>query len=48
LHSGGYLLLSGFYLQDVPSLTKKAASFGIHQINFLEKNNWVSLLLKKQ
>ncbi len=45
---GGYLLLSGFYQQDIPALTKKAASFGIRQIAALEKNNWVSLLLKKQ
>lgn len=48
LVSGGYLLLSGFYTQDVPALEKKAAIYGIQKVNFLEKNNWVSMLLKKQ
>ncbi len=47
LVSGGYLLLSGFYTQDVSTLEKKAASFGIQKIKSLEKNNWVSMLLKK-
>lgn len=46
--SGGYLLLSGFYTQDIPSIEKKATQFGIQKVNSLEKNNWVSLLLKKQ
>ena len=48
LASGGYLLLSGFYTQDIPSIEKKAAQFGIQKVNSLEKNNWVSLLMKKQ
>lgn len=48
LNAGGYLLLSGFYTQDIPTIEKKAAQFGIQKVNALEKNNWVSLLLKKQ
>lgn len=48
LVSGGYLLLSGFYTQDIPSIEKKAGLFGIQKVNTLVKNNWVSLLMKKQ
>jgi len=48
LKSGGYLLLSGFYTQDIPALEKKAAQFGIQKLSFLEKNNWVSMLLQKK
>ncbi|MEY4383912.1 MAG: Ribosomal protein methyltransferase [Bacteroidota bacterium] len=48
LKSGGFLLLSGFYTQDVPALEKKAAASGIVKVSQLEKNNWVSMLLKKQ
>jgi ribosomal protein L11 methyltransferase len=47
LKAGGILLLSGFYVQDIPALEKKAASVGIQRVSYLEKNNWVSLVLKK-
>jgi len=48
LKSGGFLLLSGFYTQDVSALEKKATASGIVKVSQLEKNNWVSMLLKKQ
>lgn len=47
LKSGGILLLSGFYVQDIPALEKKAASVGIQRVSYLDKNNWVSMVLRK-
>ena len=47
LKSGGILLLSGFYVQDIPALERKALAVGIEKVSHLEKNNWVSMLLKK-
>lgn len=47
LKSGGLLLLSGFYEQDIPDLLKSAAQYRLQQVTSHERESWVSLLLKK-
>jgi ribosomal protein L11 methyltransferase len=47
LKPGGLLLLSGFYEKDIPDLLKKAGQYKLAQLKFHERENWVSLLLKK-
>ena len=44
---GGLLLLSGFYLEDVPMIVKSATENGLVFITQTEKNRWTCLKLKK-
>jgi ribosomal protein L11 methyltransferase len=48
LHTGGMLLLSGFYTHDIPDLVARAQSFAIHEYQRDERETWATLLLKKQ
>lgn len=43
LHEGGILFLSGFYVEDMPSITKKCKDSGLTFEKNLEKNNWVAV-----
>jgi ribosomal protein L11 methyltransferase len=45
LKKGGALVLSGFYVEDIPLIEERAAEFGLKKISFKEKNNWASLVL---
>ncbi|MBC6365611.1 50S ribosomal protein L11 methyltransferase [Algoriphagus sp. AK58] len=47
LVSKGYLLLSGFYTQDVEDLVKAATSLGLKLIKSSDKDNWAALILQK-
>ncbi len=47
LKPGGLLLLSGFYQKDIPDLLKEATQYKLQQVTSHERENWVSLLLKK-
>ncbi|MHA8065099.1 50S ribosomal protein L11 methyltransferase [Aquirufa sp. ROCK2-A2] len=47
IKSGGFLLLSGFYTQDIASLHKSAAKNGLSPVRQFDKNNWACLMLKK-
>lgn len=47
LVSKGYLLLSGFYTQDVEDLVKAAEPLGLHLLKSSEKDNWAALILQK-
>lgn len=47
LKPGGLLLLSGFYEKDIPDLLKEADQYKLSQVKSHERENWVSLLLKK-
>lgn len=47
LGAGGQLLLSGFYVADIPDLTARASSFGLTETARDERETWASLLLKK-
>jgi len=48
LHPKGLLLLSGFYTTDVADLSAKAKSAGLFETAHSERENWASLLLKKE
>jgi ribosomal protein L11 methyltransferase len=45
--SGGFLLLSGFYTQDIPSLVKVANKNNLNLFRQFDKNNWACLILTK-
>jgi ribosomal protein L11 methyltransferase len=42
MYSGGGLLLSGFYLEDLPEIQKSAEKSGLHYQTHSVKNNWVA------
>jgi ribosomal protein L11 methyltransferase len=46
LKSGGTLLLSGFYTEDLPILQSRAEALGLSYISHRVKNNWVSAIFK--
>lgn len=43
----GYLLLSGFYTEDLPMLQERATELGLTYLSHRVKNNWVSALFQK-
>ena len=45
--SGGDLLLSGFYTEDIPMLVERAEALGLKYISQSEKNRWACLRFKK-
>jgi ribosomal protein L11 methyltransferase len=46
LISKGYLLLSGFYVQDIEDLIQAAIPMGFNLIKSSEKDNWAALILQ--
>ena len=48
LKSGGQLILSGFYTEDVAQLVEAAQTLGLEKVLQKERNGWACLLLKKQ
>ena len=46
LSSEGYLLMSGFYDQDLGMIKEKAQSLGLVYIRHKEKNDWVAAVFK--
>jgi len=44
LNSGGYLLLSGFYSDDIPSIYDKLMENKMYMIDYKQKNNWVTII----
>lgn len=47
LVSKGYLLLSGFYTQDIDDLLNVAKPLGLSLIKSSDKDNWAALILQK-
>jgi ribosomal protein L11 methyltransferase len=47
LKAGGTLVLSGFYMEDIPLIEERAAEFGLKKTSVKEKNNWASLVFIK-
>ena len=43
----GYLLLSGFYTEDIPDLEACAMKLGLHLLDQGSKENWAALILQK-
>lgn len=48
LKSGGQLILSGFYTEDVAQLVEAAQALGLEKVLQKERNGWACLLLVKQ
>ncbi len=47
LLDNGVLLLSGFYLEDLPKIEEAAVSFGLVYDSHKEENNWVAACFRK-
>jgi len=47
LKTGGTMILSGFYVDDIPMIVNRAAEFGLKNVSFKEKNKWASLVFNK-
>jgi ribosomal protein L11 methyltransferase len=47
LNTGGLLLLSGFYEQDIPDLLKEANRYDLRQVRTDTRESWAALLLQK-
>jgi len=48
LNSNGVLLMSGFYVEDIPALEKEASKFDLSPQSFQEKNNWAVVKMIKR
>ena len=48
LKSGGKMLLSGFYIGEVPMVAEKASEYGLEKEYDKEDNRWALLVLNKQ
>ena len=48
LNEGGYMILSGFYEEDIPVLLEKAKEFGLYESGRRTDNNWTCLVLKNK
>lgn len=48
LKPAGQLLLSGFYVKDIPDLKAEAAKYGLTEVLHQERETWACLLLRKQ
>ena len=46
LNEGGYMILSGFYEEDIPVLLEKTKEFGLYESGRRTDNNWACLVLK--
>jgi ribosomal protein L11 methyltransferase len=46
LSPGGKIIMSGFYVEDIPIIERTALSNGLQLINSTEKNNWSCLVFK--
>lgn len=47
LPAKGFLLLSGFYTEDIPDLLEAAKPFGLGLVKKSSKDNWAALILQK-
>ena len=48
LNEGGYMILGGFYEEDIPVLLEKAKEFGLYESGRRTDNNWACLVLKNK
>lgn len=47
MHSGSELYMSGFYVNDIHVIRKKAEELGLHFVHHKEKNNWAMVKFVK-
>ena len=45
LNEGGYLILSGFYNEDIPVLIEKAEELGLREVSRRDEEGWACLIL---
>ena len=45
LNEGGYLILSGFYNEDIPVLMEKAEELGLREVSRRDDEGWACLIL---
>jgi ribosomal protein L11 methyltransferase len=43
MHKGSELLMSGFYVDDIPALQEEAAKHGLRFVHHKEKNRWAAV-----
>lgn len=48
LKTGGVILFSGFYTEDIPFIQEEAEQCGLTKIDGLERNRWVALRFEKK
>lgn len=48
LKAGGEMMLSGFYVEDVPVVEAAANKCGLERVSVIEKNRWANLQLVKK
>lgn len=41
------LIMSGFYVDDIPAIREKAESFGLKYESFAERNNWATVVFQR-
>ena len=44
----GILLVSGFYLEDLPAIQERCREVGLTFVSYIERNNWVSAKFQRQ
>ncbi len=47
LENGGTMLLSGFYVEDIPVVEEAASKVGLSVVSFTERDRWTCLKLRK-
>jgi ribosomal protein L11 methyltransferase len=47
LHEGGYLYMSGFYVEDIPAITEACSQNGLSFCYNTEKDNWTAVKFQK-
>jgi len=48
LRTGGLLVMSGFYTEDIQDIKSKAENLGLKDSGFKTKNNWVAYAFRKK
>ena len=48
MHDGSVILMSGFYVEDIPSIRSEAEKHGLTFDHYRERNNWVAIKFNKR
>ena len=46
MNEDGTLLMSGFYVNDIPVIQAEAERNGLHLVRYREKNRWAAVLFR--
>ena len=47
MNPGAELLMSGFYIDDIPVIREEAERNGLHFVHHREKNRWAAVKFRK-